>query len=49
MKAKIIHDGLHVVTAIMDKDSTEYDARQALGIDGIYHKRAGGLWIVVKP
>lgn len=49
MKAKIISDELNVLTFIMDEGSTEYEARQAVGVEGVYHKRANGLWIVVKP
>lgn len=49
MKAKIVFDGHAILSFIMDEGSTEYDARQAVGVEGVYHKRANGLWIVVKP
>lgn len=48
MKATIISDTSELLTVKMDRDASEEEARQVIGIDGTYHKRANCLWIVVK-
>lgn len=48
MKAKLISDTETMLTFIVDVDVNEEEARQIVMVEGTYHKRSNGLWIVVK-
>lgn len=48
MKAKLISDTETMLTFIVDVDVNEEEARQIVMVEGAYHKRSNGLWIVVK-
>lgn len=48
MKATLISDTETMLTFIVDVDVNEEEARQIVRVEGTYHKRSNGLWIVVK-
>lgn len=48
MKAIVIADTPTILTVRFEFDVDEMEARETVGIPGIYHKRSNGLWIIVK-
>lgn len=47
-KAILIADTDDFISVIIDSDVDETEAREIVGLKGTYHKRANGLWIIVK-
>lgn len=48
MKAIVIADTPTILTVRFEFDVDEMEAREVVGIPGIYHKRSNGLWIIEK-
>lgn len=47
-KAILIADTDTITTVRISCDVEETEAREIVGLKGTYHKRANGLWIIVK-
>lgn len=47
-KAILIADTEDFISVRIDSDVDEAEAREIVGLPGTYHKRANGLWIIVK-
>ena len=47
-KAILIADTATITTVRINYDVDEKEAREIVGLPGTYHKRANGLWIIVK-
>lgn len=47
-KAILIAETDEFISVKIDSDVDETEARQIVGLEGTYHKRANGLWIIVK-
>lgn len=48
MKAIVIADTESILTVRVEADITEDECRTLVGVEGTYHKRNNGLWIISK-
>ena len=48
MKAIVIADTPTILTVRIDSDIDQIECHKLVGVEGTYHKRSNGLWIIVK-